>query len=336
MSPINKQSGFSLMEMLMVLVVTLIVLAGTFQVFKGAMQVNEISSLKSDADENFRAAFTLVTQDLMQAGQGIPTGGIPIPTGTGISAIKRPGPAGSNLILDSTLTTFPAVVPGQGLGPTFLGQTTDVITVLYADNTLVLNQIPLQAIATDGSTMTVDSTVSITGSNGIAAGDLILFSNAVGNAIQMVTSVNGTQTVTMGAGDSMHLNQRTAAQGTILQLKSGGTFPLTTATRIWMITYFLDVTTDPVNPRLMRKINNNTERTMAIGLENLQLTFDLVDGVTNPTDVANPTTPNQIRKANLFLAVRSSAANFSGSQVFRSNLRTQISFRSLAFVDRYK
>ena len=44
--------------------------------------------------------------------------------------------------------------------------------------------------------MTVDARTTITGADGIKVGDLILFSNAQGNAMQMVTGVNGTQTVT--------------------------------------------------------------------------------------------------------------------------------------------
>jgi hypothetical protein len=303
--------------------------------FQDAVQANEAGTLKSDADENYRAAMALVVRDLMQAGQGIPTGGIPLPSGTGAVDVTRPGPPGSNLTFPSGSTVLSAVSPGAALGPTVLGLATDMITILVADNTLALNTTPLQAIATDGSTMTVNSGMPITGSNGIAVGDLILFSNALGNAIQQVTATDGTQTVTMATDDSLHLNQRSAPQGTLLQLESGGAFPITTATRIWMITYYIDATTDPLQPRLMRRINNNPGRTVAVGIENMQMTYDLVDGVTNPTNVDSPTTPNQIRKANLVLAVRSGRANTKSRQFFRSNLRTQVSFRSLAFVDRY-
>ncbi len=331
-----SQQGFSLVEILMVLLITSLILAGTANFFKSAMQLNESSTLKSDADHNFRAAMNLMSRDLMQAGQGIPTGGVPIPTGTGILAIVRPGPAGSNLTFPSGNTTIPSVTPGDALGTTVLGQTTDMITVLYADNTLDLSSVPLQAIATDGSTMTVDASIPITGNNGIAVGDLILFNNALGYAMQMVTSTNGTQTVTMATGDSMNWNQRSAPQGTILQLMSGGAFPTTTATRVWMISYHIDTTADPDLPRLMRQINNHTPRVVAVGIENLQVSYDLVDGSTNPTNVSNTTTPNLIRKANLFLAVRSAGTNSQTGEIFRTNLRTQISFRSLAFVDRYR
>ncbi len=34
-----------------------------------------------------------------------------------------------------------------------------------------------------------------------------------------------------------------------------GTFPPTTATRIWMVTYYLDNVTDPLHVRLIRRVN---------------------------------------------------------------------------------
>jgi type II secretory pathway pseudopilin PulG len=332
---LKSDKGFSTLELMIALCIVAFIVAGANQIFQSAVQANEGGTLKSDADENYRAAMALVVRDMMQAGQGLPTGGIPIPSGTGAVAINRPAPPGSSLTFPSGSTVLSAVSPGAALGPAVLGLTTDMITILCADNTLALNSTPLQAIATDGSTMTVNSGTPITGSNGIAVGDLILFSNALGNAIQQVTSTSGTQTVTMATSDSLNLNQRSAPQGTLLNLRSGGSFPITTATRIWMITYYIDATTDALQPRLIRRINNNLGRTVAVGIENMQLTYDLVDGVTNPTNVDSPTTPNQIRKANMVLAVRSSRANTKDRQFFRCNLRTQISFRSLAFVDRY-
>ena len=80
--------------------------------------------------------------------------------------------------------------------------------------TLDLDEFPLTGIAADGSTMTVDVATSITDAdNGISIGDLILFSNPLGHAIQQVTSLVGARTVAFGATDSMNLNQRTAPAG---------------------------------------------------------------------------------------------------------------------------
>ena len=103
-----------------------------------------------------------------------------------------------------------------------------------------------------------------------------------------------------------------------------------------MITYYLDSSGSV--PSLMRKVNYGTERKLAIGIENFQLTWDLVDGVTNPSNVDEPVPPNepgQIRKANLHMSARSQDKTGSGSYM-RSALNTQVALRSLAFVDRYQ
>ena len=171
-------------------------------------------------------------------------------------------------------------------------------------------------------------------------GDLIMFSNAFGNAVQEVTGNNpGGQKIDFATSDSMNLNLRTATAGTIINLQdSPGSFPPTTATRIWMITYYVD-DSNPDSPRLMRVVNNTTPRPIALEIEDLQITYDLVDGVTNPSGVDEPTAPNsaaEIRKVNLMLASRSHNRQRITGQYQRQILTTQVSLRSLSFFDRYQ
>ena len=187
--------------------------------------------------------------------------------------------------------------------------------------------------------MTVNAATSITSAdNGIASGDLILFSNPLGHAIQQVTSLVNAETVAFGATDSMNLNQRTAPAGTLVQLQHRYTgFPTTTARRIWMITYFVD-NTDTSAPKLMRVVNNGTPRPIALDVEDVQFTFDLIDGYANPADVDTPPVGNsaaQIRKVNLLLATRSRTPSEATGQYQYQTLTTQVALRSLSFRDRY-
>ena len=92
-----------------------------------------------------------------------------------------------------------------------------------------------------------------------------------------------------------------------------------------MITYFVDTTTNPASPRLMRQINGQrAPNAVAFELEAFRLTYDLADGVTNPVGVRmdaadlgggaararrSACSPNQIRKANVTLAIRSEQRN---------------------------
>jgi hypothetical protein len=234
---------------------------------------------------------------------------------------------------------LPAVEPGGSLGPTVLGVTTDLVNLFYQDPNLALGQFPLTAIAADGSTATVDVRTDIGGADGLRLGDIVLFNNALGTAVQTVTAINR-QLVSFAAGDAMGLNQRNAPQGTLMQLTSGpGVFPPTTATRLVLVSYYIDVTTDPNVPRLVRQVNLGQRLAIALGVENLQFTYDLVDGTTNPSNVETPpvaNSANQIRKANLFIAARSLELSLPTGQFVRNSMAAGVGLRSLSFVDRYR
>lgn len=347
----RSQSGFSFIELLVAMAITLIVVSATLGAFNQAVRTNEAATLMADMEQNLRAGANLIIRDLIQAGQGIPVGGIPIPSGTGAQPIQRPSPSGSSYTFPTNYVVLPSVTPGASIGHSVLGQPTDMLTVLYADSTLPLNSNTLQSVADNGSSMVVKSTTPIGGqNNAIRPGDLIMLSNGLGNAIQQVTRVSG-QTVFFDTGDTFRLNQPTVGQGSVSCLRTGGTdgnsctdntgpFPgggnTTTATRVWMTTYYLDATFNANMPRLMRQINFGTARPVALVLENLQVSYDMVDGVTNPTNVKSPANPNQVRNVNLWLRARSSAPFGQNRQFFRNEIGTQVSLRSLAFVDRYR
>ena len=339
----NNESGFTLAELLVSTVVTLMVLGAALGAFADAMRITDTARETTDTNQNIEVALSLMVRDFIQAGsQGYPIGGLPIPSGAGAVALNRPAPAGSSLTFPSTYEVMPAIAPGGGEGPLVLGVTTDIVTIMYVDPTspevVIDDSEGLGVIAADGSTMTVDGGTTISGADGLQAGDLLFFDGPTNKAVQMVTSVSG-QTVTFGAGDDLNINQRGAGQGTILQLQTDpGVYPRIEVRRVMMISYYIDVVTDPALPRLVRQVNNGPRLAIALGIENLQITFDLVDGTTNPTNIetpADPNSPHQIRKANLFLAGRSIDLNPRTRQYFRNTAATQVSLRSLTFVDRY-
>jgi hypothetical protein len=336
--PNRTDSGFTLPEALIALVLALLVILGAIDTFTRSTTLVGTTRVISETNHGLQAGMSLMVRDFIQAGQGIPLGGVPIPSGGGALQVRRPGPAPS-LLFDPT-PTLPALTPGADLGPTLLGVATDMVTILYADRTLPINQFPLVTIAPDGSSMTVNPATPVNGVGGIEDGDLILFSNALGFAVQMVTQTPTNQTVQFALNDPLRFNQRSAPQGTIMNLQSSpGVFPPTTATRIFLISYYLDTVTDPTLPRLVRRLANGPPLAIAMGMENLQFTFDVVDGVTNPNNVATlppGTSPNQIRKANLFLSGRSIDPSPHTDTPYRNSMATQVGLRSLSFVDRYQ
>jgi hypothetical protein len=96
--------------------------------------------------------------------------------------------------------------------------------------------------------------------------------------------------------------------------------------------------------------NNNLGTALAFDVENLQISYDLVDGVNNPSEVKfvaadltpsgrcspNPCSPNQIRKVNISLTGRSRLPLRQTKQYLRNTLTTQVSLRSMSFTDRYR
>jgi hypothetical protein len=195
----------------------------------------------------------------------------------------------------------------------------------------------VSTIAADGSSMRFPNGVDIgNAATGIKNGDLIRFGDG---AMQEVTSVVN-QTVFFALGAASNLNQRAAPAGTVLEERQGGVFLPTVVHRINMVSYYLRIPTVGAitSPQLIRRINYGPERTVAIGVENLQLTFDLVNGSDNPTNVNEFDDDNnegQIRRANLYLAARSMALFSKTNQPQRTSLSTQVSLRSMASVSRY-
>lgn len=336
------ERGFTILELLVSLLLLVVVFGGAFRAFDDARRASETGGMLADGNHNLRMAVMLMTRDAIQTGRELPNGGIPIPRGGSASAIARPGPPGTDLNFPGTWSALPSICPGPGMGPIINGIATDIVTVLYADSTLALNEFPLTVLEPDGGRVTVDARTSVTDPvTGLRPGDLVWFTNAVGDAIQTVTAVQG-HDVWFEQGhvvDEFGFNQRTADSGTILHIRTGGTFPPTSATRVTMVTYYIDDMTAPGQVRLMRREGFQTARLVGMGIENLQLTFDIVDGTTNPTnqpDAVAPNTPAQIRKVNLFLARRSESRQEQTRQRMRSSIATQVSLRSMSFTDRYR
>lgn len=332
-------AGFSLGEAMIALALTMIVLSAAVETMGRSMSLATTARVISSTNHGLQAAMSLMVRDVMQTGQGIPLGGIPLPSGDGSVAVFRPGPS-ATMTFPTGTQALPAMSPGNGDGPTLLGVDTDIVSVLYADRTINLSQNTLVSIAADGSEAEVNALTPITGVGGIRAGDLILFSNDRGNALQMVTEDPTGQVMVFGINDAMGVNQPGAEAGSIMNLRDDDDlFPPTTVTRVLMVSYYVDVLTNPALPRLVRRINMGDRLAIAMGVENLQITFDLVDGLTNPTNVEEVPTgnsANQLRKANLFLMARSQDENPQTNTFFRNSMATQVGLRSLSFVDRYR
>jgi len=382
--------GFSLIELMVSLVILLAVMAGVTTVLIQAQNVSSGVALEANTQENLRAGMHFMVKDLLQAGEGIPQSGISIPVnGGGTSLINRPGTGGT---FPTTYTVLPQIAPGSQLGQIALslnpttgavlsgGLATDIINILYADNTLIssaacisgpaavcpMNGLPVYiapppptvgcggSINATGLTVTFDPKCFTMpgGPVPISVGNLIMFQNANGTALEYVTAVAG-NVITFGAGDPAGLNQTGKLGGTVAQLNVATT--PTTLTRVWMVSYYID-STNPQDPQLVRQVNypNYPSAAAAVTppqqiadcIENLSLSYDVITstpgiyGAAGPGDAAQPLlpdTPFNIRSVNVTLAGRSEYPYKGGPTpvYLRNNLTTQVSARSLAFVNQF-
>jgi len=131
--------------------------------------------------------------------------------------------------------------------------------------------------------------------------------------------------------------------------------PTVTLFKALMITYYVDNTTVPGTPRLTRVLNHcpGTATTcpgtpfepqaLAGVVEDLDLSFDLVDGVVNPVNVGsmpytfngNTYSANLVRKVNIHMGVRSEVKSKPSNDYVRNHITTSVNVRSLSAVDRY-
>ncbi len=385
---IAQEDGFTFTELLVSTTVMLLVLGTALTTFKNGLVINDSASQMADANQNLRAGTNLFLKDLMMAGRIIGTEGIAMPTGAGVTAFARPGPPGTNLTFnlivdDDTTLNLPSLTSGYGLGPTIKGTTTDMVTLLTVDEFMPsLTTQPAVSvapalegtIAPDGQSVTLPATSlwllgdSTQDTPPIQVGDLVFFASPSGNAIQTVTSKDATHIYFAGpnnTNDWFHFNQPTAPTRPLAGMKgttSTATPWTTTVTlfRAMMITYYVDNTTNPAVPRLTRVVNHCPTtgicpaafqpQALAGIVEDLDLTYDLVDGVdpavgVNPANITslpytdgagNTYSPNQIRKVNVHMGVRSEAVSKPNQDYVRNHVSTSVDVRSLASVDRYE
>ena len=379
----RPDAGFTLNELMIGMGIMMIILGGVFTAMTNAMSAERTARGITTLNGHLRSSMDLVVRDMLQVGQGLPVGRVVgVPNGPGASPIIRPGPPSDGTC--DGVDTFPAeptlqaVTVGPDLGPAINGQCTDVITTLAHDGafenvnissmTASGQSITIYPYGPDGVNGTADdvdiSDVPDARGDNLRVGDLLEISKGAASTLVFVTAVSG-QTVTFAPGDPLDLNQfdtGLAMLGTTNQVRAQAPVdpaaPVVTAgliqrgpsvaSRVRMITYYVDTDTNPESPRLVRQINANPPNAVAFEIDAFRITYDIADGTVNPAGVRMDATDlgtggacapfacsaNQIRKANVTIAARSEHRTREAGYT-QNVLFTQVALRSLAFVDRY-
>jgi prepilin-type N-terminal cleavage/methylation domain-containing protein len=371
--------GFTLMEMMVALAVGLIVIGAAVQLFSSGVNATWVVSQRAEMQQDARAASNLLTKDISLAGAGLPTGGVALASGPGVLREKYGcdftgacylGP-GNNVSINypqqtvgaNTINYLYGVIPGWRRGITINGAAgaTDVISVVYADSVFLLRDYTVKFNDINGNSITftlpnpapnpLDQAVN-NPAVGLQQGDLVLFtSNVGGNTAYAVGEVTApvpagggpNYTVAFGNTSPLLFNQNAATSGDLKQIVSnvGNTAVGTTATRVWVITYYLDNNTGV--PRLMRQVNGRVPVPVAENVADLRFTYDTYDSSGNLLNATGdggmgsvpPISPSLIRAINIaHLTVRSQLRGTKGYQSL--DMQTSISARNMSFIDRYK
>jgi prepilin-type N-terminal cleavage/methylation domain-containing protein len=378
----NSSRGFTLLELLISATLGLIVIGAAVSLFTQALKATWVTSEKGELQQDFRAAANLLQRDISMAGagalgqQGMSTSAVGLPAGTGTKPVYPCSSTACNFV-NSTSVAYPtatgvpyiySIIPGPALGITVPGSpvgATDILTVNSADASLALNcysaaidptgtVVTFQLPAVLPSTCILPSGVLVPQALnaavvGLQAGDLVLFGN---NAMGVVTGAVATcaptgtnsacYTVIFAATDPGHVNQPTAATGSLAQFVAVGKPPSSpipvSAVRLLEITYYLDISpSDGVTPRLMRLQNGKLPAPVAENVANLQFTFNVNNNGTisaNQATLPAGTTPAMITQVNIsHMTMRSQLPGASGYQGL--DLQTSISARNLTSQQEY-
>ena len=396
----KRQNGFSLIELMTSMAILMLVAGTAVSALMQAQRVTQGIAIEANTQENLRAGMRFLMKDITQAGEGLPAGGISIPnSSSNVSALNWPGTNPATTFNTNYVALY-GLTPGSQMGQVSKGVNpitgavittnavhTDMLTMMYADNSLqdtngiYLNTYPISVTApapnkscagtfTSASSVTLDATCFAMPGAGpypLAKGNLLMFQNQRGTALQFITSITG-QTINFAAGDPAGLNGVSAASfpnGTAAALLGTGTPPATSITRVWMVTYYLDSTTNPKHPQLVRQVNypgwptvatqTNAPQLIADDIEDLGFSYDIIDttapGGTYPNGAgnapqpacwgspcsSNSDSPQQIRAVNIYLAGRSENPVQIGKvpTFWHNNLTTQVSVRSMAFSNNF-
>ncbi|MGA3107094.1 MAG: prepilin-type N-terminal cleavage/methylation domain-containing protein [Terriglobales bacterium] len=310
----KRESGFSLLEMIIAMALGMIVLGAAVQLYTQGVGATFKVSQRAEMQQDFRAASNMVLRDLSMAGAGLGNNtAIALPS----AATPRYGCDQSTCHLGAANTSpglyplqsatpyFYGLLPGFQQGPTIhTGYPTDTITVAYTDTNFYLNcytatvtslgvvqfgppaspaTFPPTGCLPNGVTSPQAVNDSVVG---LTIGDLVYVSLSGNPVVVEVTgapTTTGTNTysVPFANNDVLKMNQTVAGKGlNAAAVNNAGTNP----TRVFVITYYIDNTLNP--PRLMRQVSGHTPMPVAENVVYMQFNYDLFNDSTNSVAVA--------------------------------------------------
>lgn len=239
----NKESGFSLVELLVGLALLLIILGPLLSFMKSAQDLRATSYRLTDVEQNARAALILIGRDLQNAGYNFPPR-IALPTDTSNLITPLLGPSNNA----NAINNLYPIIPGNNLnlvnttdsvnGAT-VTNATDQITLVYT-NQIFNNGLPIVGTVNQaGTQFTLIPAVPPQPANVLSSanqsllyqGDFCVLNAGQSNAIGIVNAdiSNGASVINFSGGAGLNtLNPQ------------GLTNRLVTLYTFYFVTYFVD------------------------------------------------------------------------------------------------
>jgi len=317
----KRESGFSLLEMIVAMALGTLVLGAAVQIYSQGMAATWSTTQRAELQQDFRAASNIITKDLSLAGAGLsPGAAIALPSGTSpvygcsqaVGATPQACYLGSTNLLSENFPTQGAtaylygLLPGYNYGPTLLASQgpTDVVTTVYTDPNFYLDCYTATITNTTTVTFTLPGTTSAnctspTGNTGaqsvadsavgLTPGDLVLFTFGASTVVaEVTTAATGAGVAVFAASDALKMNQAAAVANTLASkyVASPPAAAPTTgyASRVFLITYYIDNSKTP--PRLMQQVSGHIPVPVAENVVYMKFTYDLFNDATDSPAVA--------------------------------------------------
>jgi prepilin-type N-terminal cleavage/methylation domain-containing protein len=250
----NNQKGFSMMELIIVMVLTLVILGAVFSLMRSAITTANANFEMTSATQGMRNAQEYITRDILVTGDGL----------KGLANIWLPTAfVTENLTVRSASTIDPANQGFLNIGMIVTDSNVPAGTPI-SHSTPAMNVLPvtdrLALLTRDASFSPISLAPAdvIVGSGQIKIpaerigdftnGEIYFISNGVAGVFGTVTGVNsGGNKITMGNGDTFDLN-RTGSTGQLGSVTNNGTYQ-TILQRVQIIQYFVDA-----ENRLVRRV----------------------------------------------------------------------------------
>ena len=240
----NAQAGFSMIELMIVMILTLIIVTAVFSLMRGTIKTANANYEMTTATQNLRNAQEFINRDVLTVGDGIKsTPNIWLPTRfitghlTNRSAVSvDPANVGYKsigaVIADNNI---PAGVKIPGSNPALnILENTDRLTLLGMDKSFA--NIPL----TFAEVNPVSGAITVPASRiaDFSQGEIYFISNGVSGTFGVVTNINnGQKTISWQNGDAFGINQ-TGNTGALFNVQSPKY--AMNLSRVNIIQYFVD------------------------------------------------------------------------------------------------